>query len=361
MRVLLFLISVSILTTCVKKETADPIRGFELGSPEKIWKNHADSLEEIGILEEKDLGYTNFYSEDSTQSYYMQLGDGIDSLKVEFTPNYDGFYIGKLRSIDIDLIQDTSIVEKSDTVKYKKTFPATRKEEIDNIFRYFNDYYGDPTKSEIELKETGIKYYMSLGEDRKDSINILKSTWDQGGYKILFERNEPITIPDLDGEFYIEAYITYKSNRYNQELDSLKDSIRKQLTPDDIIEFQDWSNPEFEDISRYKKSMRVSYGYIVRTDQVEPRRVTDVKFDIIIENVFGEELSRIEDCVFNFATPLRRNSQLKNNSIFPNSYKKEYDIRYDNSLEIARKYEGEYRVSTDIKKIVFDDGKVLSD
>src|SRR5699024_10572515 len=198
---------------------------------------------------------------DNTKYYFMFLNTGSDSMKVDFTLNPDGFYFGKLRSIEIDLIQDTSETRKAEVEDATKTNRfrvfATTKKRIDNIYDYFKEYYGRPDNSIQKHKETGISYMSAFGINYPDSIKITTTIWKMDEFQILFERDNAKKIPGMDGQFYLTANIEYRVEEYEQILTSLKDSLRKKLTPEDVIELNRWSVPEFENVSGNRFQRRI--------------------------------------------------------------------------------------------------------
>ena len=165
---LLFIVTTSI-TFCTIEQAKDPIRGFKLGSLEYVWKDHVRELVDRRKLEEKNINtrIEGNVIRDNTKYYFMFLNTGSDSMKVDFTLNPDGFYFGKLRSIEIDLIQDTSETRKAEVEDATKTNRfrvfATTKKRIDNIYDYFKEYYGRPDNSIQKHKETGISYMSAFG------------------------------------------------------------------------------------------------------------------------------------------------------------------------------------------------------
>jgi len=314
-------------------------------------------------------------NEDSTSFRYYIIKDGI-KYETEASFNTGKYKFGKLRDIFINLNSDTFYLHGR-TYQFRGSGPRL-KNEVHQIYELYNDWYGEPDTLEVKyplLKPTGDLFSPEstrrlLGK-KVDSSGVPERTaiWKRDNFTISFFLPFPEVEPNLDSALvYNHASIKYKMINYDHELNRIKDSIRKSLTPKDLITMNvyqpTWRDLNSRALSDYDSQIEFNIRDIQRKDLEEPRGVTGVRFDIVILDKFNKELYRMEDVTYEPNTPLMNGSNgLLAYDAFPTIYTMKYfkNSKSTASLESARIYSqtNKIKVNAEIKAIVFDDGSVL--
>jgi hypothetical protein len=319
-------------------------------------------------------------NEDSTL-YKFYFKTGKDSILTNVTLNYDKPKYGNIRTIKISLGGDTckSLYEGMKDF-YLRARGSRLKSDVDKIYNQYVEWYGKPDSI----------YYpriFELKEERKATISI----WYKEGYKIIFNIpyatkentkdsaliygngyelwNDYINEVPENNKYYEYSEplsIVYQVNNYYAIMKSLKDSIRKNLKPNDIVSntvmTYEWSNIASP---IYDRKINFTLGSISRIDAEEPKKVKAVRFDLVFYDQFGEEMYRIPNWTYQLEFPIEGgyfNKKVSSTPFtapqFTLSY---YTMSKDGlNLEKIRKYKQNNVVicKIDFKAVVFEDNTV---
>jgi len=206
--------------------------------------------------------------------------------------------------------------------------------------------------------------------NKVDSSRIPQKTvfWHKENFDLSFHLPFPEKEPHLDSALvYNFAYINYKTVDYDNEISRIRDSIKKTLTPKDIINIRarnpEWSTLKKQSYSDYDSKFEVELDNIKRKDFEEERGVSSVRFDIVISDSFNKELYRIKDITYESNEPLMNGSSglIKYGTPIISFTKYRKTSNDAKGLEDARIYasQNKIKVNTDIKAVVFTEGSVL--
>lgn len=314
-------------------------------------------------------------NEDSTSFRYYII-DANKKYPTEIYLNSDNYNFGKLRDIYINLSGDSIFFYGKNV--YKRASGSRLKTDIDDIYELYCKWYGEPDSIFVEpnryrnldifesMYDTGVK---TLDTSVTPSISFWKKDkFDLEFYKTYLKKK--LNYDSL--KVYNEgAYISYKMKGHSSELAKIKDSIRKSLTPNDLISIK-VSNPKWVDVdlNLYQGCntlFQIEYGKIKRKDLEEPRSISEIRFDIVISDSFNKELLKILNVTQQLEKPLREekngvyyNVTATNSKVF----NRVYNSNWENSFETenARIYSKSNKIKAfaDIKSVVFEDGEVLN-
>lgn len=357
---LTFIFLLFVITSCSKLN--DPKIGLNLGTDSSMYLSEISKLEQNGILSDK---------ENESYIYYLKLKNS--SIKTEMSINSDGYGGDNLRLISINLLGDTSYSAYTKDGKaifkphFIRAFGPRKISEVKNIYNYFLNYYGEPTKI---LNKQNMPSYGSLKEalESNDSfdLDLDKTIWEKENYYIEFITDYPVYDEYFKDSVYNKAFILFKTSNYENELAVLKENVRKTLKPNDLIKIENIKKPTFKILGNsypYDREINVRFGRINRTGIEETRGITDIKFDIIFKTKFDEHICTIPNCIFAFEKPIKPFGEnvLVNFSGF--SYSSKYISGKDMNYEVLRSYlqkDIDFKVEADIKSVVFEDEEVLN-
>jgi hypothetical protein len=337
-----------------------------MGSEESEWKSHKDHLVEEGILQEdfadtmskritpelldkylsnptrtltKGLDYQNGFKK---FLYDLNL-DEVHPVKLLINP--DGYYSNELRLVKLDFTID-SVITSSDGDKYVTNI-GIKSTNLDEIHKYLSSYYGIPDSSLI-IKNI----------QEKDSLKV--SIWDKGNYQLKCIND---TKREGNNKYYHTiADCSYQISSYQEELRKVKNEIRKNLTPDDLLKIVT-SGPFFKIEGRFGYEFNVRN--VIRNGIEEPRGIKSVRFKILVINKFNEKVFELDNKVLDFYPPLDKNNWNMDSYYF-DKYGWDSDYRVSFTLvegEKAEKLKYEFagaKVKTEIEKVLFEDGYVFS-
>lgn len=316
----------------------DPFREVKFGKVNLF--SFKNEMIDRGVLSEPEI--------DSTSFRYFLIHEN-DSSKWVVETNPGDYNFGVLRQLEINLSGDSLIIGGKHV--YSRGMGARRKDDINKIVSIYKEWYGKPD---------------SIRRDFKGMYD--RFIWILQDYKLTIDKPKP-----QKDKFYVDSIcyggsVVYEMIGYEDAVEKIRDSIRSQNTPNDIISARTY-NPRWEinkGASQFDPDIKflVNLHSFTRKDREDLRGVVSVKFDIVIENEFGDELVRIGNGVYTPPEPLETNySGIANSFWGYEVYSVDY---YSNSydavnLESAREYSeiNKIKAFVDIKAVVFEDGEVL--
>ena len=351
-----------ILTSC--SSGSDPLLGLQIGSREIDWKNKVNELLNAETLTNDDYSFF-MIGKDSIKAIYS-INEPYPYSKYAIYSEYELYKQGKLRNIVIFISGDSSckVVETWGGRKNIKEFqgygPKT-KNYIEHIKEYLMKIYGQPIKIQHPRK-------------RQDWENLYTSTYDEDDDKKIKYKWE---LPDFTVEFLREPYyydscffdtmcastnIVYKIKDYETEFKKIQKKISNDFEPNDLMSIK-FQQPTFKSLNKNSFEISQEFNGISREGPEEARAVTDMKFDIVYLNRFDEEVVRIENCLYEFSKGLQPAQMI----LGYGGYSVKYGINSDQGqgFEYIRnniedyKFKGKGEIIADIKKVVFEDGKIL--
>lgn len=305
----------------------------------------------------------------TSNSFRYFLTEGSTSFPVEVCINPDYYDFGTVRQIEILLGGDS--IYKENITFYARALGPRLKQEADSIYDLYTKWYGSPDSVTIHhVYKDGIEAVNDTNIHRAiDPLAPAGKTafWQMPNFKLTFDLPIPTKNQFLDSAYtyHWTASILYEVNEYDNIIKLIRDSIKQTLRPNDIISIQA-SRPKWINISDnyYDTQIEISITDISRLGKEEPRLVTGIRFDIILSDIFDDELCRMEDFTFELPDPLWiTNSGVSNGLSGPYTYTKNYYSLSDEFIdfETARRYATQNSIKTkvDVKAVVFNDGNVL--
>lgn len=336
---------VTLLLSSCNSNIENPMLDFKIGESSEQWK------EKVSINLEKGKITDEYYD---TYRYYFR--NGKDSIYSDVEFNSDGYKFEKLRIINYNLKADKK-TKYSGTVR---SFYPRKKIVIDELFSWFIELYGTPN-------DTILNYGKQFNfKNKTKSLQSINYRWKKEQFDIDFFLETRFIFNDsLEKEYYSNSSIVFKSKSYKSDLEVIKDSIRNTLGPNDIVKVN-FKNLIWESKGNNNYNFTIVIEYIYRGDYEEPRSVTNIEFDLIITDIFENEITRLSGIRLQLNPVLK---QKKRTDIFltiENSFNLDYNYNaYSSNIDViniekARKEKIKLGIKyfAIVKSIIFDDGTV---
>jgi len=363
---LLFLIL--IMASCDSKMN-NPLMDFQIGEEERIWKNKIEKNLLKGVISQQ-------YDDENIFRYYFI--NGKDSIYTDVHINSDSYYYGKLRILKFDLRDDTTYIASR---KYFDRSSGPRDiKTVDKLLSWFIEYYGEPTDS---IPVTPRDRFPMLFDDEnitpegkyREIFEIQPKPgsfiWEKENFTIEFYRKkaERFLNDTTPATRYRDANVIYKIHGYEKELKKITEPIRANFKAEDVARVI-VDNPKWEQLRKnsywdYDYKFVIDIEHVIRSGKEEPRKITDVQFDIILTDAFGKELCRLVDLDLKLSEPVELNLGAfmtgDNRFVYSKAYNSLYKDELTNGLEQARKLHQNNRLKfyTKVKAVVFEDGEIL--
>lgn len=363
MKKILILSLIISLYSCNKK---DPFESIEYGK--------ADYDKTLNFLLKEDI--VNEPDRDSL-SFRSFIETSNSKIPVEVYLNPDRYNFGSIRQIQISLNSDTIYPTYQLDPYFLRGGAPRLYSEVESVYRKYEERYGEPDSLFLTYPFKASESGLSVGEFFRRSFlsQKLDSTaipgkmayWNTENF--ILEFDIPIPVPDIkrDSLLYVNfASIKYSMINYDDRIRFIRDSIRKKLTPKDLISMEVYQ-PIWNELyggQFLNKSLKINVGSVMRIDKEEDRAIVAVKFDIVFRDLFKKELYRFEDVIFEPQSPLMKGS---NGLVKHDSYPVSYTIDYNSNTRKGRELDdlknhsktNKIRINYQINSIVFDDGSVL--
>jgi len=371
------IILVAIILTCCNGNNSDPFEKVEFG---KVSKKHF-----LNEMIEKNVFKVFFDDKEKpkdTTGFGYNFGD--IPMKVNFNEEFisDKYDFGNLRKLILTVGQDT--------IEYGRTWRASgriSKNDVDKLYNNYVKIHGNPD-SLIVINEYKFELSNMFSSKESNKPKIIddryyagkKAIWKRNNFNLTFE------IPTLRklktdnrGVFYqkksdnYNSYIkiVYEMKDYEKEFKRIQDSIASTLKPKDLVMIStgecEWSKIS----NNYNDSrLEIKIYKISRLDRDQPKRIKGVRFDLIIEDSFKEELFKSE----NLTIELPVNSYLESRPEkgefgqlmdvnLNKTFWAEFNSRDNSKLLNLKKYNEYNKVNIicKIRSILFENGSVLID
>ncbi len=302
------------------------------------------------------IEYDNTY-----YKYYIENGDS--KIPVELYFNSDGYGTEELRDLELNLNGDSVFYDKP---LFRRGDGPRAKAEIDRIIQIYHNWYGEPDNISYPMVSEAVKEIrILLGRNEKGETKTLE--WYEPHYKISLFVPASTRISSEDTSiFYKGATIIYSSLDYEEKLKSLKENILKKLAPNDIVTIgvrePRWElNQESANHSNSVWDFKLDIVDIMRQAPEEERSIKAIRFDIIFTDLFGEEISRLEDVTYELTTKLDAGRSFIFSRLQEYIYTYNMNSDYALPVEKARRYAANntLEVSTKTKAIVFANNEIL--
>lgn len=374
---------------CDNKKISDPFLGLEINDFESSWKKQIDSLIEYNLVSDEQI----FPEKSDKRKHYKTVDfkffwkNGKDSVPVYLTPNVDGYYLGKLRSVKLDLGRDYFYTYDGKKVKTRNIGPIPSKDLLlvrDWLIQKYGipmDTIGTfeaPNSLEEFKKEDSDEFsfppslindtYIPIEKDPFLSRYNCESkngtlVWNLPNGKLeLYSRLED-SKKDNDSTLveYREAYVLFKSKNLYKELSKISDSINQILVPNSVINIKriwpSWS--KFKGNGHDTKfQLRFSEPFV--TAREVEGKITNFKMSYIFKNIFGDEIHRIDDVEINLRHPIEYQfGGLRITKMIDYGSTWTYNKMYYRKFEELKKYRDKLKIDYEITAIVFNDGSVM--
>ncbi len=356
----------SLLSCDMFKKNEDPVRNIKFKG------------ERIDLLTKKMIVDKIILPKEEGNHFYLYpfKTDSLNmNLRLRFNP--DEYGSENLRQIKIYLNGDTIYNTKP---IYLQGLGSISIKKVENIIKTYNYWYGKYDTiiyPDARSKSTGVT------KEFRDFINQNRTTEMSNEEKterkekrsktlIWYEKNFDISIflPEFGRKKYnnnIKMYdgatITYSMKRLDSELAKIKDSIREILQPLDIIELE-VRNPSWKGhIYTTNLTYNITGIYKKKYANLIPNKVLAIRYDLIIEDLFKNELARIPNSTFELKEPLTTNFS---GYSFSNPYVKGIKYNIENSqrneFEEARLYakNNSIKIKAIVTSVLFGNGEVLN-
>jgi hypothetical protein len=307
--------------------------------------------------------------ENNSFRYYVEDDGYIIPVEVEVNP--DKYYFGELRQLKLNLGGDT-VSYLNDNIKFSRAAGKRIKEDIDNLYNIYCKWYGQPDSIFIfgAFGKNEILIYLERKNlDTCEIFNLKKAYWYTDKFKLTFEIQFLQIDERLDTLVYGEnSNIFYEMYNYYEKISAIRDSIKELFSPNDILNVT--ISPDkiyWSDYEEYSE-LSIPAQNVERKEREEEMGVMGFKFDIVITDIFNEEIYRINDFSFDFdkkplASALNGRSWGNNFIEMPFILRYKYDLNTVNFNEIekVRDYcqKNKIKIYADINAVVFEDGSVI--
>jgi hypothetical protein len=347
--------------------------GLKLGSSEESWDNRLSDLLKSGVLKENKYGWLR-----------GGILCGSDSLPVVYKINLpypssnraiysdDSLYQkGALRSIEIDLRGDSicEFVYKQDeignnipgTAKIEKfaalNYSPCYKSKIDKIRNDLIVRFGRPHKSDTASLYNSPNSSQAVIYPEKTDVT---DSWELDKFDMEFHRRAPFYSECYNDTMYPAAHIVFKMKGHDDALNSIKKSIKDKFRPNDLIDIK-FTSPSISSVGNGMYILEQPFKSVRRKGPEEDRGITGVKFDIVYQNNFKEEILRIDNCIYEIKQGLFPSDAISSFGSLGN-YKiycrqgEQLNYLMNNIKEFPS---SRLSIRIDVRKIVFTDGEVF--
>lgn len=331
--ILLILLIVLFFFNCSNKNNRlwDPLLGIKINDSETIWKSKVDSLVKLGILTDQNVLDEEFTGRKFRDElvYRHFITNGQDSIQSDVYFNVDGYQFGEIRSIKYDLGSD-SIYSYYKTKHYARNSGPIPVTELNKLKDWVIDYYNEPTdtfgifKLSNKTLETDSLFSNNSIRKRLKAIsankkfqeehsaeneflqkyglqkNIGSLVWEKDNYTIELHGLLEDSIKDNDSliEEYENAFLLFRSKTLTSDLKQISDSLKQFLKPNEIIKI-DISGPYWKElnpnINDYDTEMIIRIEKPIVVAREISKNISNIQITIIIEDIFEDELFRIEN------------------------------------------------------------------
>ena len=313
---------------------SDPFKDVRFGTTSS--KNFIEEMIGQGVI--SDPVIDNIYGKDTIYYTYNFKHDGGDiPLKIEV--NSKKYNFGSLRKLKL-------------TNKEKLNYNHLKKDSINTmcIQAMYKKWYGSPVTIKLNHRDT-IEKYIGYGFGKELLM------WKLPNFNLfLGEDSKEIDIQPKS------VIVTYEMPNLKNELDRIRDSIEVNQTVKNLLGSPSVSI-KWDNINKNLTSFEFRISNITRIDSYDSRGVKTIRFDLILEDEFGEEIYRANDFTYSLNTKLYPDEVSFSNSLNTQTYNIEYNHTglKSNKLEQARKYAKNNKLVPKvlIKKVVMDDNSVI--
>jgi hypothetical protein len=355
--------ALALLTSCIKKE--NPLSNFHLRSNNSEWKIDINRMYSDNILTKKYDVNTEIYR------YLFKMGDDSIYSDVHFNP--DRYYFGELRSVKFNLLKDSTFNLGENSFTSRSKYPRN-KSEIDKLYKCFENFYGTPDSLSNNFKglNSRINYMSELRGPNSDPTNFIIAYyelkpninslyWENENEEIYFYRSpdEFKLNKDIKGETtYKEAYILYRVKDYREKLESIVDSIKRVLTPEDIVHIS-FYKPVWE-TDNYTEIIKINIDEVFIKAIEETREVNGIKLDVVFKNQFNDELFVLKDTELYLEIPIAFRPEFRREIKYTIQHNYGRFNEFYHQLERLRRMDKKnIQVETRVKAITFENGDVL--
>ncbi|ENA1795571.1 hypothetical protein ABF176_002418 [Flavobacterium psychrophilum] len=367
---------VAAILTCCNGNNADPFEKVVFG---KVSKKHFVN----GMINENifKVYFDNKEKPKDTTSIGYNFGD------IPMNVNFNEEFIST--KYDFGSLRKLIFTFGKDTVEYGRTWRASgsvSKKDVDKIYNKYVDFYGKPDSlmqvneyklfnnffDAVKASENG---YREKDID-KNYISGKKAMWKTENFILRFDiptikknKKEKLFYQTKKDNSYIK--ITYEMLNYDKEFQKIQDSIASNLKPSDLVMIStgdcEWSkiSDNFNDLR-----LEIKINNISRLDKDEPKRIKGVRFDLIIEDSFKEELFKSENLTIELPTDSYLESRPKKGAIgqlmdvdLNRTFWTEFKSRGNSKLVKLKNYSENNKINIicKIRSVLFEGGSVLKD
>ncbi|TXC78773.1 hypothetical protein [Luteibaculum oceani] len=359
----IFILFSVILLSCGKTKVDFLASDNLMGNHREIVLQKLDSLGALELIDEEEFVYQyNFSPENRPAAAYLKLNEDCfesDSI-LKFT-----LYIG---ADSVSFFKD----------KYMQSYGKgiVSQGRLEEIKQFFISVHGQPD-SICHSKTWEVEHFFDgkpqVYESKKDtSVNYQRIYKWNLKESDLFLKCKPIINEDyeLSGYSGFETLVEYRAVNYSAQLNKIKENLRKNLKPADIIkftpEFVEWKETRSENYGSYKEfGLTFTIVDIFRTSKLEDRPISKIKYDLVVMDEFNDVLCVFDNCVYNPTVPIKITPEgYTISSKYFDSFTMNYSTLTDGfkannyAFHYARK--NGVKLSARIKSVIFSDGSTMN-
>jgi hypothetical protein len=265
-------------------ESEDPIIS-SLRSAESIHQ-FIEDLERKGLVNN-----LNRVDNEVPMNHFEINFDESKNLKFEMLINPDGYYIGNVREIHLK-VPFSIFLRNQDTISLKQKFLAERYERLYGI----PDTIVKTNFNRLIVKQVGDHSYRYIqANEPTPETNILE--WEIDDYTIN------LALPEISATR--NTVLSYRVKDFRKKTKIIQDSIENNYTVDDLIYPYNLSTGLSFNSKKDIEYSLSGYG-LVRKNETDDRKITAIRFDAEIRDMFGEKLFSKEDITMDLPVPLTR-------------------------------------------------------
>nr|WP_315184100.1 hypothetical protein [uncultured Flavobacterium sp.] len=366
---------ITIFLSCCNGINSDPFEKIEFG---KVLKKHF-----VNEMIEKKVFKVFFDDKEKpkdTTGFGYIFGDL--PMKVNFNEEFAStkYDFGNLRKLILTVGQDT--------IEYGRTWRASgkiSKKDVDELYNNYVKIYGKPDSLGVinEYRFELSDLFSSKESNKPKKIDDRyyagkKAVWKRNNFNLTFEiptlrklktDNESVFYQKKSDNSYIK--IVYEMKDYEKEFKRIQDSIASTLKPKDLVMIST-GDCEWSKISNnYNDSrLEIKINNISRLDRDEPKRIKGVRFDLIIEDSFKEELFKAENLTIELPVNSYLESRPEKGEVgqlmdvnLNRTFWTEFNSRGNSKLLNLKRYNENNKVNIicKIRSVLFENGSVLKD
>lgn len=369
-RLLLFLKAAILVSFCTP--VPDPIASIDFG---KVSKSELkESLENKNLIEIVDFEHGNI-----GELTFLKLNND-SRLNTVLSINQERFHFNEVISINLEFGSDSLRLFNENA--YRPGKGKIDRAKVNSVLDIYRKWYGEPDFTHVS-PEFFTNVFEILEEQEKNktksqSIGLAGSldplyginrylVWQLDDFNLMISYRQ-----DGEDSLFSNNFIRYEAKNYKDVLNNITKDILSKSELNDYISMHLDISPVRKSTDPYTDEFEIigsKFGHILFA---ESRDILKFKFDVKVEDEYGDSILTLYDLELDLKYPLRAPSKINGFEFQSSSFA--WTVHYNRHEVISENYEKlrlltekkaslgknqDIKLKYEIKAIIFNDGSVL--